>query len=132
MKKSLLKYFHQNISLSRVTENSADIYNDTKKENRLNNKAISGNAAEVGQFLVIKSSSLFSNNILDSNRAKLLLLRPNIEPVKTGVGIVVASHSEEETIERGADVGFVESWSDKITGHASSSKVSATRNCSFF
>ena len=118
--------------MSRITENSADIYINAIKENKLNNKAFSCNAAEIAQFLVIKSSSLFSNYILDSNRAKLLLRLPNIEPVKAGVGIVVASHGEEETFERGADVGFVDSWSDKITGHASSSKVSATQICSFF
>ena len=130
-------------SLSRLAENSAEkqLYTSIriKTENKinriLNNKADCGRAAKVSQFLVVKSSSLFSDDILDSEGAKMLLCRISafeVESVEAGVAVVVAVDRQEEGVERGADVGSVERWFDEITRVAGSGKRAAAVDSSFF
>ena len=55
-----------------------------------------------------------------------------VEPVETGVGVVVAADGQEEAVQRGADVGRVESWSGEIARVAGSSIRAAAVDRSFF
>ena len=90
-------------------------------------------AVQVDQFDCEQLESLSLDDIFDNMRAKMFELEVClVNSGDAGVGIVVALHGKEEAVERSAEIGTVENWSDEIVWIARSGEFGASRDCSFF
>jgi hypothetical protein len=90
-------------------------------------------ATQSKELLGQKDLPLSLDHVLDNVRTKMFELEIClVDSRNAGVGVVVALHGEEKAVERSAEIGTVENWSDEIVWVASSGEFDASCDCALF